>query len=714
MNVKRLIYRLLSVVEKETTPRDWALGFAMGAWLGWSFGLNLQTVFGFLVITCLRGNLIGVVLSFAATLVLRDFSHDAASAIGYWILTHGASFRRLWAAIYHAPLIPYTFFYETVTMGRLVLGALGAASFFLFGYFWIGPRRNKLFLKIIDGPIGYSWQHSSLRHGYVVFISQFGHPAHSSSLLRRRAPWFISGGTAILMLGFYLAIPWLLESALTRYLTLVNNAPVTLGDVTLSLIKGELTIKDVAVTHHVQPTKNLLFVDQITAKFEVLPLLNKKVLFRKVAISGIQLDVAKPSRAEADANLAPLEFQTPNVMDRVAAQFFNEARSEIKNNPFRYVVALQKGVDLTSLLRHEKGLLHSQNELNRIVADTETLRAQCQQLSETQCKQDWEAMSRRYRAADSLIKSDVDRIKQQLGFSQSNTMDLSKALLGPRILQWLDRLGYWMDLSRRRMAVSQDPLTYTMMVENTGSTTMVHFGKRSTVPSLLIEEVTVDSKAAPHSAYGNVVGSLKGITNAPAVYGRPTEGTIEFDFPERGYKKTRATVFIDHTGNANEERFTLESEEMPLNTWAFYQASELYLGLEKALASLKVEFSAREDVLLATGRLNVRPLSFAIRSPYRQLQSQLQTVFANNEPFALTFEVSGLPSAARLDLKSPFGVKVANALKEEFRQTQAAVEENVRREVEDTLAGLRRTLIARLGVSYSNFSDSFRKTASVK
>ena len=89
-------------------------------------------------------------------------------------------------------------------------------------------------------------------------------------------------------------------------------------------------------------------------------------------------------------------------------------------------------------------------------------------------------------------------------------------------------------------------------------------------------------------------------------------------------------------------------------------------------------------------------------------------MFANREPIPVTFEVSGLPSEGRLTLESPFGIKVASAVKEEFRQTQAAVEENVRREIEDNLANLRRTLDARLGHSYASFSESFRKTASVK
>ncbi len=717
MTLKRLTFRLLSVVEKEVTPRDWALGLAFGTWLGWQFGLNLQTVAGFLVIALVRGNLIGIAVSFIVAFVARDFTTEWANQIGYWILTHGASYRRLWAGLYHAPLIPFTFFYESNMMGRLLLGLISAVVAFFAAKTLVPKYGATIFYKIADGPIGRSLQRSSWHHGYLIFISRYGQPPSSHSLFRTKAPVFISAFLITAGAGFYAASPWLLETALTRYLSLVNGAPVKIGSVRLSLSKGELELNDIDVTHHVQTSKNLFEIDAIRANFEFWPLFSKKLIFRKVAIQGVQLDVAK--RALEETSLSEVnDTPIPSLMDRVAVQFFNEARNDVKENPFRYLIALQKGLDLSSILRREKRTLASEGELKELLAATETLQKICQSEGlirpTPKCQSDWEVLSRRYRAVDTVVKADVDRIKGRLGFNPVNATDLSRVLLGPRILQWLERLGYWLDFSRRRMGRSQDPREYTMVEEKGTNGKLIHFGKRSTQPSLLIEEITISSTARPHTQYGNVNGSLRGITNSPAVYAKPCEGEVEFDFPNSKFKKTVASLLVDHTAEIEKEIFTLRSEEMPLNAWAFYQATELYLGLQKAQASFEFDVTANGDSLAARGKMNLRPLAYEIRSPYKQLEAQLNQVFSTQNLIPIEFAVSGPPAQARLSLQSPFGVQVASALRDEFRQAQAAVEENLRREIEDHINGLRRALDARLNTNFSAFVDSLRTTASVK
>ncbi len=718
MNLMRPIYRLFSAIEKESTPRDWAIGLSLGVWLGWQFGLNLQTFLGILSVALIRGNCVGLTLGLGVGLVLQDLTMTWCAELGFWVLTHGASYRRVWAGLYHAPLVPFTYFYDSQVMGRLLLGTAVATVVYWAVKSILPLCQQTLWLKILDGPIGYSWQHSTLRHRYLVFISQYGHPPASHTLIRTRAALFMMVAVALTTLPLIALSPLFLKSAVSRFLTIVNGAPVTVGSLDISWFKGELQLKDIAVTHHVQPSRNLLQIDSLVTSFDLIPLLKKKILLERVDIEGIQYDL--PKKTWDPEPLADTSFtKVPSLMDRVAAQFFTDARKAVKENPFRFLVALQKGMDMTSILRQERGGLKSEKDLSLLVTEVETLRSQCNgsplgAALTSKCQTTWAELNGRFIGIDRSVASDVEHLKDQLGFSPITQKDLSRVLLGPRILQWVERLGYWMDFSRRRMGKSLDSRVYTMVVEEGSRGKLVHFGKRSTSPALLVTEVRIHSQHRPNTSYGNVEGFLRGITNAPAVYGLPFEAEVQFEFPEAHYKKTKVSAKIDHTAAVNKETFTLDSESFPLNPWAFYQTVDLYLGIKKAQMSFHLSFDALENSINAKGKAEVAPLQYEVRSPYKQLQAQLESVFTRQNQIPIEFELAGLPEEASLTIKSQFGVNIADALRNEFRQTQMAVEENLKREIDDSLASSRRALESRLQHSFASFLEVSRKTASIK
>ncbi len=712
----RPIYRFLSVIERDVSPRDWAFGVALGNWLGWQMGLNLQTGIALILAVLVRANPIGIFLGTLTGLFAQELSGTVANDVGYWVLSHGASVRRWWAGLYHAPLIPYTFFYESHVMGRLVLGTANSAIFFAVAHAVVKFKGQQLFYKISDGPLGFSWQHSILRHRYVLHVSQYGMPPAGTTLVRKRAAVFVVGFCALSMVTLFAASPFLLKSAISRYLTIVNGAPVTIGDLDVSWANGQVELKEIAITHHAQTSRNLFQIDSIKANFELVPLLRKKAIVPSVTISGIQLDLPKTEIVET--SYVELDPQLPNFLDRVAAHFFTTARKDVKENPFRSLVALQKGLDLSSYLRQERRTLTSEREALSLSSAVDALRTSCHSVTEPaeveECNSQWTQLQARYQALDKVVEQDIAQLKTSLGLSNMRVEDLSTPLLGPRVLQWLERLGYWMDFSRRRMGVSLDPRMYTMVVEDTYRGKSFHFGKRSTSPSLLVSEVHITSRHKPNTYYGNIEGRLTGLTNAPAVYGKPCKGNFEFEFPGNGYKRAKFTVNIDHTGEANREQFSIHAAELPLKTWAFFQASDLFLGLKTAKASLNIDFDAHESFLQVKGDMRVHSLQYEIRSPYKQLQAQLENVFSAHTEIPIAFEMEGLPEEGNLKITSPFGAKIAASLRDEFRQTQLAVEDNLRREIDDNLSGHRRTIQTRLGPSFASFLDSSRKTASLK
>ena len=121
MFLLRPIRFLAKALTAEATPRQCALGFAMGMVVGLTPKGNLTAIVLMMVMCASRVNLgAGMVSAFFFSWVglLTD---PLAHNIGLWLLTQ-ESLEPFFTWLYNAPVAPWTAFNNTVVLGSVVLG----------------------------------------------------------------------------------------------------------------------------------------------------------------------------------------------------------------------------------------------------------------------------------------------------------------------------------------------------------------------------------------------------------------------------------------------------------------------------------------------------------------------------------------------------------------------------------------------------------------
>ena len=118
--------------------------------------------------------------------------------------------------------------------------------------------------------------------------------------------------TALLVVIFVLALPWLIKSSIEYIGTEVAGAKVSVDDVDVSFNPLGVTLNRLQVTDAREPMRNLVEFTQADAQLELAPLLLGKGIVRDLGVSNLQFNtertesgaIAKPTAEEAAAEAA--------------------------------------------------------------------------------------------------------------------------------------------------------------------------------------------------------------------------------------------------------------------------------------------------------------------------------------------------------------------------------------------------------------------------
>ena len=126
----KLLAKILQLLKEGASPRQIAGGFVLGFALGLIPGWPVQAFLLLILIAILNVNLTiagaGAVLATLGAWV----ADPVLDRIGGWVLEDIGALRGVWTALFNWPPMTLTRFNNTVVMGSLVVGVIGALVWF--------------------------------------------------------------------------------------------------------------------------------------------------------------------------------------------------------------------------------------------------------------------------------------------------------------------------------------------------------------------------------------------------------------------------------------------------------------------------------------------------------------------------------------------------------------------------------------------------------
>lgn len=536
-----------------------------------------------------------------------------------------------------------------------------------------------------------------------------------------------------------------LKTTLEKYATNLNGAQVNIGNLHTNFITRSLDIENVQVAHHVNAMKNIVEIDKITLSFSVEPLLRKKLILYGMTVEGIhhgtQRETSGIRQYEPEQAYIP-----PSLIDRGVSTLYTNIRSELNDNPLRFLGNLATGINvkgkvegLIDQLQTTQHLKETREQLetaiNKWDAKKEVLPSLDQRKALKKKLDDLVAMKKNNRsiaytplqeAMDELekqksaisivddlekdinniklsiayyepvIDKDIQFLEQKLDIPQLQRGDLTSLVFGTKFMGYLERVSYWIDQSRRKMPTGATFGHSSMVAQPREPGFLIHYGKNAGNPSFLIDGITLTSQLGADKTLGKVSGNISNFTSDPPILGKPTTMSLNADFPNFGVKGITAELLVDHVGASPKEEFSLKIDSFPLNDWMLSEHPDLKFKVNKAKCSVEFTGNFHEEEVSMQWKMHFDDVNYDVQSRYKQVQEVLQNVLTGINSFDVTGLVTGTFSELKYEASSEFGKQLALGLQREFRHQMTAVEESLRSNIADRTAPAKQALVDRL------------------
>ncbi|MBI4402755.1 MAG: TIGR03545 family protein [Deltaproteobacteria bacterium] len=566
-----------------------------------------------------------------------------------------------------------------------------------------------------------------------------------SVFIRWRAFLFLTVLGFFGFIFFLFAVDSYLKDYVEKVGTIINGGhPVNIGSLQSSILRSKLEIKGLEIAHHIHPMKNLAEIDKLHLKFRVGPLFRKKVIIDELTVEGIHYKTDRRTSGGIVLNQQAGSIG-PGLIDRVAAGVYSELRDELESNPLRNLRYVKNGIDISTELNKVRSELVTPRKLfelrellskltkhweqyvwdlpkpsyftevgsflaqvkrqpsmtteliERADSHRKTLHSEITkvQTSLENLSQEADSFYQAVHRVQDELDRDVDRLKVKLRLPRLDRDDLSSSLFGPKLLNYLERMTYWVDLARRRMPKGSQEGKLKILAQERSSGTSFHFGKIATYPAFLLFKGSVNSQLSEDRSQGKVKGIVTGLTTDPPIYGKPTEFSIEADFPTSHIEGVQAAVTIDHTGDKEGEKIHFSISSFPLEGWNLNDTADLKLELERAIASLSVDLTFDEKVLHGDIHLSAHNIDYSVNCHNKQIEDTLKSILTTQDSLALKATIEGPLDEMKLSASSTFGQVLSSGLRKEFTHQLAAVTDNLRSSLLDLFDPQKRELLAR-------------------
>ena len=370
--------------------------------------------------------------------------------------------------------------------------------------------------------------------------------------------------------------------------------------------QSTLELSAIAIADPFDSTRNLVEVRRMVVELEPAPLMEKKLVVRRLTLGDVRTNTkrARPARPVAAGGFAPAAL---HEMQRWAKQFDVPLLSftpidtikSIVLDPMQLVsvqavLVLGKRADsartaleqryatlrLQEALDSSKALLtrlHGTNvrtlgiagartavsDIRRTAARVDSARQRVEALATT-AKAGVDTLQASLRAVDDARKTDYAFARRLIKLPSFDAPDIGPALFGTVTIDKVQQALYWTTLARQYMPPGLLPRQSPGPPRLRAAGTTVHFVAPTEYPRFLLRRADLDVTVSDGPARGKYVAAVADATTEPALVGRPTVFALRRSATGSALDSLRVTGMLDHTGARPREVVTLQAAGVAL------------------------------------------------------------------------------------------------------------------------------------------------------
>jgi uncharacterized protein (TIGR03545 family) len=498
--------------------------------------------------------------------------------------------------------------------------------------------------------------------------------------------------------------------------TAMLGARVDIDRLHIDLAHGQVELRGVTVASPFEAFRNLLQAEELVANFDVVALLEKKVVIDRFAANGMRFGTTRttsglvPSGDQAGATRsigAQVEewgkrFRIPalalaggaldvgtldvNRLETVGAARALATRADSSGKAWTDGLAaldprptVDSAKAIVERLRTARPTdLALINDARRQLAAVQRLQQGMGEL-ERSVRAGIDSLGAGVRELDAARQRDYAFARSLVQLPSFDAPNLAASLFGSAAIQRFQRALYWAQLGRQYLPPGLRPRETPGPNRARRPGTDVQFPRERAYPGFLLREGEVSfTLAAESDAPQTFAGRLEGLTSAPAIYGRPTT------FAATG-PNIRIGAFVDHVGAETLDTAAAEIAGVRLPT---VEIPGLPLRLDAGRGTLGLSFALDGDRLRGAWRVRAPAVTWARDSGAARgsdVQQLVERVLAGIGDVDLEARLGGSIGEPLLAVRSNLDDVLAQRLRAVLGEEVAAVETRLRARVDSAV-----------------------------
>ena len=540
----------------------------------------------------------------------------------------------------------------------------------------------------------------------------------------------------LLLLGWKVFGDRVVRAAIAEAGTKALGAQLDVADLEIRTVATTVELRGVALADPFDRNRNLFEIANVVLELEPRPLLEKKVVVKRLGITEVKTGTrrATPARPVTGGGFAPAamaevqrfasQFRVPLlslvpidslkalVLDptqlkavQAALALARDADSAKTAIEQRYAaLRIQETIDSSAALVSRlqgtnvrtlgvDGIRRAVADLRRGVARVDSAKLRVDGLlAETRRRID--SLQAGVGAIDAARRQDYEFARGLLKLPTLETPDIGAALFGNVTIDKFEQAVYWSTIARQYAPPGLLPRQTEGPERLRASGTTVHFAKPQAYPRFLLRRADVTVDLTTTAGAGRYVIAATDVTSDPTIVGRPTLFVVRRAARGSAGDSIRITGSMDHVGARPREIVNAAAAGIRLPMLA---VPALPYRMDPGRGSSELRFALDGENL--TGKWSVRsprltwvPDSARARK-LNTLESLVVRVLTGIDELEVVADVSGTLRAPRLAVRSNLDRQVADRLRavagEEIAAAQSRVRAQVDRLVEEKSAPVR-------------------------
>jgi uncharacterized protein (TIGR03545 family) len=516
--------------------------------------------------------------------------------------------------------------------------------------------------------------------------------------------WWGLGFFAVICLGWWLSIDWVVENAIETFGTEAMEAKVELDNAELNLSPLSIVLRGLQVTDPEQPMQNLFVADHIELSLDSLMLLRRKVISEQMIVSGLQFytprirsgaikALSKATENQQDSGGFSLPgVSLPSTDDLIAKQKgdiqqeIDSIQNNIKVIQNKWGNKQDELPDKAAMNDYKKRFkkLKKGNFLEKITG-LKSLRDDIKNDLDViddlnnELDKDMASIKRELNRAKTLPERQADKILSSVGITTGSS-EFSQALLGGKLQVWLQQALNIFEL------LSNADTDKENSQPSRGDGTWVAFKEHQPLPDLLLKTIQLSGVITTAGQAINFDGQLLNVTHQPKQWHEPLSFSIKGKSAQGG--SLQAKGILDHRNEIGKDTASFSLSQLELSDYLLSNSPKLNLFLKKGLLNSSGNLSLTNQQLNFTSDSSFDNINLEINSTEANKTSRLiASTLSDVSEFKLSLAATGNYDKPKITIKSSLDELLKGALKSQIKAESNKLKGELTQKLKQQLSG---------------------------